>query len=79
MIYKLLWEMKHRQALKQASEEGILCFNRRPVCGRWVCDRCFRICMEIDLCVECARSLGEDGAVVGQQWRIPEGRAAKRG
>ena len=35
-----------------------------PVCGRLVCDRCFLICEDLDLCIACAKALRVRGRIV---------------
>ena len=39
-------------------------FNRCPVCGRLVCDRCFLICEDLDMCTACAGTLEVHGDIV---------------
>ena len=36
-----------------------------PICKRLVCDHCFLICDDLDMCVQCAEKLNEKGTVVG--------------
>ena len=36
-----------------------------PICKRLVCDHCFLICDDLDMCVQCAAKLNEKGTVVG--------------
>ena len=36
-----------------------------PICKRLVCDHCFLICDDLDMCVQCATKLNEKGTVVG--------------
>ena len=40
-------------------------FNICPICKRLVCDHCFLICDDLDMCVQCAAKLNERGTVVG--------------
>lgn len=66
-IYGLLWQREYIQAREKAIQEGQQRFNRCPMCGRWVCDQCFRICDEIDLCAACSSELGEKGVRVAAE------------
>jgi hypothetical protein len=36
-------------------------FNHCAYCGRFVCDNCFRLCYEDNLCDECADEYGWEG------------------
>ena len=49
-------ENEHKVAYERVNTEAIRWFNRCPVCGRLVCDQCFRILDEMDMCKECADS-----------------------
>ena len=42
-----------------------------PVCGRLVCDRCFLICEDLDLCIACAKALQVRGDVVAGEVSDP--------
>lgn len=50
-----LWEREHEAAYERANREAILHFNRCPVCKRWVCDDCFYIFKDGDVCRECSK------------------------
>ena len=39
---KMLWEREHQAAFEQANLEAHMHFNCCPLCGKWVCDDCFR-------------------------------------
>jgi len=47
-------EAEHNAAYERANREIMNHFNRCPMCGRVVCDNCFRILDESDMCFECA-------------------------
>jgi hypothetical protein len=49
-------ESDHYAAYERANHEAMQYFNRCPVCKRWVCDRCFSIMSDRDVCKECAVS-----------------------
>ena len=46
-------------------------FLNGPVCGRLVCDRCFLICEDLDLCIACAKALRVRGDVVAGEVSDP--------
>ena len=54
-------ELAFQKAVNQAKE----IFNICPICKRLVCDHCFLICDDLDMCVQCATKLNEKGTVVG--------------
>jgi hypothetical protein len=48
-------------ALEKAAAEAATFFNLCPHCGKMVCDDCFMICEDLDICRSCAESLKETG------------------
>jgi uncharacterized OB-fold protein len=64
MIYRVLYEKEKEQAAVLAEREGKEIFSTCPVCGKLVCDRCFMICDEVDMCRRCATMLKERGEPV---------------
>ncbi|MDP4092788.1 MAG: hypothetical protein Q8920_05435 [Bacillota bacterium] len=48
------WKSDHDAAYERANLEAMQHFNRCPVCKRWVCDNCFCILGDRDVCRECA-------------------------
>lgn len=64
VIFYLIYEREKRQALERAVEEAVHFFNLCPVCERLVCDDCFLICQDIDICLRCAEQLQETGEQV---------------
>ena len=50
-------ELEHTAAYERANREALSWFNRCPVCRRVVCDKCFRILDETDMCAECAECI----------------------
>ncbi len=48
-------------AKSQALGEAHQHFNRCPECGRIVCDACFLVCEDHDMCRACAEKLGKTG------------------
>ena len=55
---------KREAAREMAAAEAAEIFNYCPVCGRLVCDRCFLICEDLDLCIACAKALRVRGRIV---------------
>lgn len=63
-ILRTLYEREREAAREKAAAEAAEFFNYCPVCGRLVCDRCFLICEDLDLCIACAKALQVRGDVV---------------
>ena len=61
IIFKILYEREREQALERAAEEAAEYFNLCPHCGKIVCDDCFLICEDLDVCRSCAEHLQESG------------------
>ncbi len=51
----IMWKVEHDAALERANLEARLRFNQCNSCGRIVCDECFAMDEDEDLCVDCAR------------------------
>lgn len=64
VIFRTLYEREREQERQHAAETAARRFNRCPICGRLVCDRCFLICDDLDLCTACARHLNESGTPI---------------
>ena len=47
-------EVEHNDAYERANNEVLKSFNRCPSCQRVVCDDCFSILDDIDVCKECS-------------------------
>lgn len=68
VIFETLYRQEKANALLWAVKEAEDAFSQCPICRRLVCDHCFLICDELDMCVSCAKGLQEPGApVVGQK------------
>ena len=63
-ILRTLYEREREAAREKAAAEAAEFFNYCPVCGRLVCDRCFLICEDLDLCIACANKLRVRGRIV---------------
>jgi hypothetical protein len=48
-----IWQSEHEAAYERANREAMMHFNRCPVCKRWVCDDCFLLLEDRDVCREC--------------------------
>ena len=61
IIYETLLGREVSRAKRLAIGEAQQLFSICPVCGRVICDACFRVCENVDMCRTCAEKLGEDG------------------
>ncbi|MBQ7816274.1 MAG: hypothetical protein IJ339_02800 [Oscillospiraceae bacterium] len=64
IVYLALYQREKQQAALKAVDEAQTNLNFCPVCKSLVCDSCFMICDDIDMCVECAAALHEKGELV---------------
>ena len=64
VVFYLLYEREKKRAFDKAVEEAGHFFNLCPLCERLVCNNCFLICKEIDVCRRCAERLQETGEQV---------------
>ena len=71
-IFHALYEQEREAAREKAAAEASEIFSRCPVCGRLVCDRCFLICEDLDLCIACAKTLQVRGNVVAEEAAFPQ-------
>ena len=65
IIYDTLYAREKDLAFQKALNQAKEIFNICPICKRLVCDHCFLICEDLDMCVQCAAKLNERGTVVG--------------
>ncbi|MBP0981347.1 MAG: hypothetical protein J5968_04010 [Oscillospiraceae bacterium] len=61
IIYKTLYQREKEQARKRALEEAAFQFNLCPFCEQIVCNDCFLLCDDLDMCRSCAVRLHESG------------------
>lgn len=74
VIYYLLYEREKQRAFFRAVDEAVHNFNLCPLCERLVCNDCFLICQDIDICTRCAEQLNETGEQVSLTgWSSSEG------
>lgn len=72
-IFRTLYERERDAAREKAAAEASEIFSRCPVCGRLVCDRCFLICEDLDMCIACAKTLQVRGDIVaGEAFALRE-------
>jgi len=59
-IYEQEFQIARQSAVQEATEQLNCC----PICKRLVCNHCFMICQDLDMCVSCAAKLQESGVPV---------------
>jgi len=64
IIYEAVFEQEHRAARQTAIRDVAEHMNYCPICKKLVCNRCFLICDDLDMCRRCALRLGETGRPV---------------
>ncbi len=64
IIYRTLYERGKASAREKALKEARQHFNYCPICKHIVCNNCFLICEDLDMCSNCAERLGEKGEPV---------------
>ena len=64
IISEALYQREHMQAMEHAVTEAVHHFNSCPLCARLVCNYCFIICDDLDMCLACAERLHEVGETV---------------
>ena len=60
-ISDALYEQEFRAARQTALRIGAEHMNYCPICKRLVCNQCFLICDDLDMCRHCAEALQEKG------------------
>ena len=64
IIFDTLYEQEFRDARQAAVRDAAEHLNYCPICKRLVCNRCFLICDDLDMCKQCAAHLEETGSPV---------------
>ncbi len=64
VIFQALYQREREDAFERAATEAMEYFSLCPICKRLVCDRCFLLGEDIDLCTDCAAFLQERGEPV---------------
>ncbi len=65
IIYRTLYEREKKSAREKAIKEARQISNYCPICKHIVCNNCFLICEDLDMCSSCAKRLDEKGELVG--------------
>ena len=65
LMLNALYKREKDSALSEAVRQAEQSFSMCPICRRLVCDRCFMVCDNLDMCVSCAGKLQEPGETVG--------------
>ena len=71
VVFRALYEREREAAREKAATEASEIFSCCPICGRLVCDRCFMICEDLDLCIACGKALQVRGDVVAGEGSAP--------
>ena len=61
VIFDAVYEQEFRDARQASVREAAEQLNYCPICKRLVCNRCFLICEDLDMCKQCAAHLEETG------------------
>ena len=64
IIYNALYEEELRTVRQSAIRNIAEQMNYCPICKRLVCNQCFLICDELDMCKQCAAKLQQKGLPV---------------
>lgn len=64
IVIRAIYQKEMEQAAIKAVDEAKSHFNLCPVCKGLVCNSCFMICDDIDMCTDCASILDEKGELV---------------
>ncbi len=64
ILFDAVYEQEFRSARQTAIQDAAEHLNYCPICKRLVCNRCFLICEDLDMCRQCASNLEESGTPV---------------
>ena len=64
IIFDACYEQEFKSARQAAIRDAAENLNYCPICKRLVCNRCFLICDDLDMCKQCAAHLEETGSPV---------------
>ena len=64
IIFDACYEQEFKTARQAAIRDAAENLNYCPICKRLVCNRCFLICDDLDMCKQCAAHLEETGSPV---------------
>ena len=61
IIFEACYEQEFRAARQAAIRDAAEHLNYCPICKRLVCNQCFLICDDLDMCQQCAAELDQPG------------------
>ena len=64
IVFEACYEQELRSARLSAIRDAAEQLNYCPICKRLICNRCFLICEDLDMCRQCASNLEEAGTPV---------------
>ena len=64
VIFDVVYEQEFQAARQSATRDAAEQLNYCPICKRLVCNRCFLICDDPDMCKQCAAHPEEMGSPV---------------
>ena len=64
ILYDALYEQEFRSARQIAVRNAAEHMNYCPICRQLVCNQCFLICDDLDMCRQCAADLEQHGKPV---------------
>ena len=64
ILYDALYEQEFKEARRVAIRNAAEHMNYCPICKRLVCNQCFLICDDLDMCKQCAAVLEQQGKPV---------------
>ncbi|MGN0421756.1 MAG: hypothetical protein ACI4EY_03370 [Lachnospiraceae bacterium] len=64
VIFDTLYKREKEAALFYTVKQAEEIFSCCPICHRLVCDHCFLVCEDLDMCCACAKRLKEYGEPV---------------
>ena len=64
IVYDTVYEQEFQSARLSSVRDAVEHLNYCPICKRLVCNRCFLICDDLDMCKQCATQLEETGSPV---------------
>lgn len=67
ILYEALYEQELRDARNIAIRSAAEHMNYCPICKQLVCNQCFLICDDLDMCKQCAAALEQKGQPVAPQ------------
>ena len=64
ILFDAIYEQELRSARQSSVRNAAEHLNFCPICKRLVCNHCFLICEDLDMCKQCAAQLEETGSPV---------------